>query len=73
MECEHAACDTSCSGDTSASAYSGCQTSADSTVCLSEYNAVYAAGVACSKVDSACFGGTDFQSGFTAVATVMCD
>jgi hypothetical protein len=73
MECEHAACDTSCSGDTSTAAYTGCQTSADSTVCLAEYNAVYATGAACSKVDSACFTGTDFESGFTAVATVMCD
>jgi len=74
MECEHAACDAPCSG-ASINGYDACQTAADgnASLCKPEHDAVYGTGVACASVTSACFGGTDFQSAFTAVAQVMCE
>jgi hypothetical protein len=73
MECEHAACDVSCS--TSENGYNACATEADdsASLCQTEYNAIYGAGSPCASVGSACFGGTNFQTGFTAVAKVMCE
>jgi hypothetical protein len=73
-ECEHAACDAACSG-ASLGGYDACQTAADgsSSLCLTEYNNVYGTSSPCANVTSACFGGTDFPSAFTAIAQVMCE
>jgi hypothetical protein len=75
MECEHAACDAPCATDTNIADYDACQSAADkdADLCKSEYDAVYGSGTPCTKVSSRCFGGTSFETAFTAVATVMCD
>jgi hypothetical protein len=73
MECEHAACDVSCS--TSQNGYGACATEADddASLCQSEYNAVYGASSPCASVGSECFQGTTFESALADVAKVMCE
>ena len=73
MECEHAACDVSCS--TSQNGYGACATEADddASLCQSEYNAVYGTSSPCASVGSECFQGTTFQSALADVAKVMCE
>jgi hypothetical protein len=73
-ECEHYYCGQSCYGN-SFTHYQDCVTAADKNQCLTEYNNVYVLASPCtaSIFASTCLNWSDFQSGFLAVASVMCE
>ncbi|MGO9711094.1 MAG: hypothetical protein ACLQBL_19695 [Polyangiaceae bacterium] len=73
-ECEHAACDTTCSGHTFSN-YQTCATAADNDQCATYYNDVYVDTSPCSNslFSTTCLSWTTFEAGFLAIAGVMCE